>query len=114
LSLEASSVPFGRQLGLAYHRWILTTWLIIFFSLLIHLVVPERDAPSYSSFGSYVIGLFGMKEINDYSEIQTSPLTQLLDKVKLYSFWWLKTTNISLISNYHSWWSSPFTCLGMM
>jgi hypothetical protein len=73
-SLAASSVPFGPRLGLglAYHRWILTTWLVIFFILLIYLVVPDRDAPSYSSFGSYVIGLFGMKEIKDYSEIQTS------------------------------------------
>ncbi|GAU48175.1 hypothetical protein TSUD_369390 [Trifolium subterraneum] len=41
-------------------------------------------------------------------------LPQLLDKVKLYSYWWLKTTNINLVSNYHSWWTSPFTCLGMV
>jgi hypothetical protein len=25
-----------------------------------------------------------------------------LEKVKLYSYWWLKTTNITLISNNHS------------
>ncbi|GAU29681.1 hypothetical protein TSUD_53330 [Trifolium subterraneum] len=41
-------------------------------------------------------------------------LPQLLDKVKLYSYWWLKTTNINLVSNYHSWWTSHFTCLGMV
>jgi hypothetical protein len=78
LSLEASSVPFGRQLGLAYHRWILTTWLIIFFSLLIHLVVPERDTPSYSSFGSYVIELFEMKEINDYQKFRPVPKSTII------------------------------------
>ncbi|GAU39449.1 hypothetical protein TSUD_290150 [Trifolium subterraneum] len=38
----------------------------------------------------------------------------LLDKVKLYSYWWLKTTNSTITSNYHSWWSSPFTCLGLI
>jgi hypothetical protein len=36
-------------------------------------VASERVPPSFSLFGSYVSGLFGMKEINDYSEIQTSP-----------------------------------------
>ncbi|GAU31515.1 hypothetical protein TSUD_332900 [Trifolium subterraneum] len=41
-------------------------------------------------------------------------LPRLLDKVKLYSYWWLKTTNMNLVSNYHSWWTSPFTCLGMV
>jgi hypothetical protein len=29
-------------------------------------------------------------------------VSQLLDKVKLHFYWWLKTTNISLVSNYHS------------
>jgi hypothetical protein len=38
----------------------------------------------------------------------------LLDKVKRYSYWWLKTTNINLVFNYHNWWSSPLTCLGMI
>jgi hypothetical protein len=38
-------------------------------------------------------------------------LIQLLDKVKLYSFWWLKAKNINLLVNLHSWWSSPLFCL---
>ncbi|CAJ2663648.1 unnamed protein product [Trifolium pratense] len=36
----------------------------------------------------------------------------LLDKIKLFSFRWLKSTNITLALNYHSWWSSPRLCLG--
>ncbi|KAK2403415.1 hypothetical protein QL285_052853 [Trifolium repens] len=38
---------------------------------------------------------------------------QLLDKVKLFSYRWLKTTNITLASNTHCWWSTPLTCLGI-
>ncbi|CAJ2662943.1 unnamed protein product [Trifolium pratense] len=38
----------------------------------------------------------------------------LLDKIKLFSFRWLKTTNITLALNYHSWWSSPLLCLGLV
>ncbi|CAJ2657379.1 unnamed protein product [Trifolium pratense] len=37
----------------------------------------------------------------------------LLDKIKLFSFRWLKSTNITLALNYHSWWSSPRLCLGL-
>jgi hypothetical protein len=40
-------------------------------------------------------------------------LSQMLDKVKLISYRWLKTTNINLVSNYHSWWSSSLVRLGM-
>jgi hypothetical protein len=35
-------------------------------------------------------------------------VSQLLDKIKLH-YWWLKTTNITLISNNHSCWSSPLS-----
>jgi hypothetical protein len=42
-----------------------------------------------------------------------TPLPQLLDKVKLSSFRWLKTTNVSLVLHYHSWWSNPLLCLGI-
>ncbi|CAJ2661804.1 unnamed protein product [Trifolium pratense] len=38
----------------------------------------------------------------------------LLDKIKLFSFRWLKSTSITLVSNYHSWWSSPLLCLGLV
>ncbi|XP_045802599.1 uncharacterized protein LOC123896228 [Trifolium pratense] len=38
----------------------------------------------------------------------------LLDKIKLFSFRWLKSTSITLASNYHSWWSDPLLCLGLV
>jgi hypothetical protein len=74
LSLAASSALFDRQLGLrsACPRWIFRTWPIILFSLLLHLVVSECVALSFSFFDSCVSGLFGTKEINDYSETQNN------------------------------------------
>ncbi|KAK2362515.1 hypothetical protein QL285_087573 [Trifolium repens] len=36
---------------------------------------------------------------------------QLLDKVKLFSYRWLCTTDVTLATNYHYWWSSPLLCL---
>ncbi|GAU51437.1 hypothetical protein TSUD_413370 [Trifolium subterraneum] len=39
---------------------------------------------------------------------------QLLDKIKLFTFRWLKTTSATLLSNYHSWWSSPLLCMGLV
>ncbi|KAK2360972.1 hypothetical protein QL285_086187 [Trifolium repens] len=38
---------------------------------------------------------------------------QLLDKVKLFSYRWLRTTNMTLAPNIHCWWSAPLTCLGI-
>jgi len=42
-----------------------------------------------------------------------SPILHLLDKVKLHSFWWMKTTNINIRLSFHLWWSCPFVCLGI-
>jgi hypothetical protein len=38
---------------------------------------------------------------------------QLLDKIKLFSFRWLKATSVTLASNCHSWWSSLLPWLGI-
>jgi hypothetical protein len=43
----------------------------------------------------------------------TNSMQQLLDKVKLYSYRWMQTTNVTLGSNFHCWWSNPFLCLGI-
>jgi hypothetical protein len=40
--------------------------------------------------------------------------TQMLDKIKLHSFRWLKATSVTLASNCHSWWSNPLLCLGFV
>ncbi|MCI18448.1 tether containing UBX domain for GLUT4, partial [Trifolium medium] len=34
-------------------------------------------------------------------------LHQMLDKIKIFSYRWLKATSSTLALNYHSWWSSP-------
>ncbi|PNX59276.1 hypothetical protein L195_g051335, partial [Trifolium pratense] len=44
----------------------------------------------------------------------TSTSLQLLDKIKLFSYRWLKTTSVTLVSNYHSRWSDPLLCLGLV
>jgi hypothetical protein len=84
---------------------------IIFISVHICQVHYELDDLSCSFFGSYAFGLFGTNVITGYSEIS---LPQLMDKVKFHSYRWLKTTDINLVSNYHSWWTSPFTCLALL
>jgi hypothetical protein len=42
-----------------------------------------------------------------------SPVHHLLDKIKMLSFRWLKTKNVTIVRNYHSWWSNSFYCLGI-
>jgi len=39
-------------------------------------------------------------------------LQQLLDKIKILSFWWLKAKIDTFAFNYHNWWFNPFQCLG--
>jgi hypothetical protein len=43
-----------------------------------------------------------------------SSTSQMLDKIKLLSYQWLKPTCVTLASNHHSWWSSPFLCMGLV
>jgi hypothetical protein len=38
-------------------------------------------------------------------------IDQLLDKVKYYSFWWLKASNVIFVYGFASWWSNPMVCL---
>jgi hypothetical protein len=43
-----------------------------------------------------------------------STTAQMLDKIKLFSFRWLKATSVTLASNCHSWWSSPLLSLSLV
>ncbi|WJX74571.1 hypothetical protein P8452_58208 [Trifolium repens] len=47
------------------------------------------------------------------SFLQLIWLACLLDKVKLFSYRWLLTTDVTLATNYHYWWSNPLLCLGI-
>ncbi|GAU30108.1 hypothetical protein TSUD_295890 [Trifolium subterraneum] len=39
--------------------------------------------------------------------------SHMLDKIKTFSFRWLKAKSCTLALNCHSWWSSPLLCLGL-
>ncbi|CAJ2634878.1 unnamed protein product [Trifolium pratense] len=38
----------------------------------------------------------------------------MVDKIKTFSYRWLKATSITLALNCHSWWSNPLLCLGLV
>jgi len=40
-------------------------------------------------------------------------ISQLVDKIKSLTFMWLKGKHVSLPLNYHGWWLSPFSILGI-
>ena len=42
-----------------------------------------------------------------------SSLPHMLDKVKSYSFWWLKASNAAFSSGTHNWWSNPLLCMSI-
>ncbi|GAU47037.1 hypothetical protein TSUD_239950 [Trifolium subterraneum] len=41
-------------------------------------------------------------------------LSQLLDKIKTFSYRWLRANSSSIALNCHSWWSSPMLCFGLV
>jgi len=42
-----------------------------------------------------------------------SSILQVVDRIKLLTFKWLKVKFTTLPFNYHGWWLSPFTLLGI-
>lgn len=38
---------------------------------------------------------------------------ELVDKVKLLFFWWLKSKHVNFAFSYHCWWLNPLACLGI-
>lgn len=40
-------------------------------------------------------------------------VTQLLEKVQIHSYWWMKSANVVYVLGDHSWMSSPLPCLGI-
>ena len=42
-----------------------------------------------------------------------SSVLQVVDRIKLLIFTWLKVKFTTLPFNYHGWWLSPFTLLGI-
>ena len=73
----------------------------------------NRGGFSFIWFGFYAFGLCGKIVMTGYFWNTSSSLQQLLDKVKHYSLWWLKTSNDTFIFGTHNWWSNPLVCLGI-
>jgi len=44
---------------------------------------------------------------------KANTMVQLLEKVKMYSFRWLKVKNVCFPFGYHLWWQHPLVCLGI-
>jgi len=42
-----------------------------------------------------------------------SSMSELLEKVKYHSFWWLKAHNTIFMYGSQRWWSDPLKCLGI-
>jgi hypothetical protein len=53
-----------------------------------------------------------MRETLESSEIRLIQCT-LIDKVKLFSYRWLRVTDVTFASSLHCWWSSSLLCLAL-
>jgi hypothetical protein len=112
--LVVSLVHFGHEsgLGLAFRWRMHIASQIILYSSLIQRAVPVPDGLFYSLFLACVWVVWNERNLIIFQHLENS-VHQLLDKVKLFSYRWLKTTNFTLASNIHCWWSSPLICLGI-
>jgi hypothetical protein len=50
---------------------------------------------------------------NRIFKAQESSIMQVVDRIKFLTFKWLKVKFINISLNYHVWWLSPFTILGI-
>lgn len=41
---------------------------------------------------------------------QEDSLQNLIDKIKLQCYWWLKVNHTNFAFDYHMWWLNPFSC----
>jgi hypothetical protein len=83
---------------------------IISFSSLIQLVVFVLGGPSCNLFGLFVWVVWNERDHKAFRNSENS-VYQLLDKVKMFSYQWLRTTYVTLASNFHCWWPSLLLCL---
>jgi len=44
---------------------------------------------------------------------KATSIHQLLEKVKMHLYWWMKAANVVFVLGVHSWLVSPLVCLGM-
>jgi len=48
-----------------------------------------------------------------FSNMVTSTMLQLMEKVKITTLSWLKAKNVCFPFGYHMWWQQPLICLGI-
>jgi len=105
-------------------------WYGISHWLRYHIVFPEHVSDHLYQFGT--LGGFFKRNRSTFNLIWLScvwviwiernawvfhqkevPLHQLLDKIKLQSYWWLKANRPNFAFSYDLWWLNPLPCLGI-
>lgn len=59
------------------------------------------------------VWLIWQKRNNKLFKNSQLTISELIDKVKFYSYWWLKANNTSFVFGSQRWWSEPLRCLGI-
>jgi hypothetical protein len=113
--LLAPLVHFGHSsgLGLTFRRRMHPVSQIILFSSPIQWAGLVHGGLCYSlCWLACVWVVWNERNLRVFQNTENS-IFQLLDKVKLFSYRWLRTTTITITPNTYCWWSSPLTCMGI-
>ena len=88
---------------------------IILFSSALVVVTKRGDTQFYRLFGLQPCEKYGRKGTTGYSNFKDKEcqFVQVVDKIKSFTFRWLKAKYATLPFNFHGWWLSPFTILGI-
>ncbi|RHN54306.1 hypothetical protein MtrunA17_Chr5g0405261 [Medicago truncatula] len=60
-----------------------------------------------------LLKLFSMYRDWQEERVEEISRKQVVDKIKLLTYRWLKEKHVCLPLNYHGWWLSPFSILGI-
>ena len=90
-------IPFLNIFFNSIAGWFLKKSLIIFFYLIwlscIWIVWCDKNSSVFQQKGNSI--------------------HQLIDKIKLQFFYWLKENHLNFVFNYHTWWLNPLLCFGV-
>lgn len=97
--------------GLVCRDRTLTASQIICISLLIWRAVCTLALIFAARLTTLCLDYMGNDRNNRLFNNVENSIARLLDKVKHYSLWWLKASNVNFVFGCTSWWSSPLFCL---
>ncbi|XP_024628617.1 uncharacterized protein [Medicago truncatula] len=60
----------------------------------------------------YVWVLWTVRNNSQFNNTEIS-INQMVDKVKMHSYWWMKAANAVFVLAVHTWLSCPLLCLGI-